>query len=163
VTTDVRTEIGRNMTRTIDLDIDIGADAVDYKYVPLRATLFARLVHLPPPAPSPIKSLSRESRQRCGNWKDSSKRSWTSWTISRNGKRDSPTRIVRPLSLIRPHPTHPMLTCLLDQSRRTSACKTLLGSHSFLSWVWVYGRFSTSAPSLNASTSLTEQCYNILS
>jgi len=30
---DVRTEIGRNMTRTIDLDIDIGADAVDYNAI----------------------------------------------------------------------------------------------------------------------------------
>ena len=69
------------MTRTIDLDIDIGADAVDYKYVPLYFTFFARPVHLPPPAPSPIKNLSPESRQRCANWKDSSKRLWTSWTI----------------------------------------------------------------------------------
>ena len=39
------------MTRTIDLDIDIGADAVDYKYVSLRSLPFARPVHLPPPAP----------------------------------------------------------------------------------------------------------------
>jgi hypothetical protein len=94
VTADVRTEIGRNMTRTIDLDIDIGADAVDYKYVPLRAAPFARPVHLPPPASSPIKNLP-ESRRRCENWKDSSKRSWVELNYLKNGKTDSPALIVR--------------------------------------------------------------------
>ena len=42
----------------IDLDIDVGADTVDYQYVPLRSPLFACPVHLPSPASSPIKSLS---------------------------------------------------------------------------------------------------------
>jgi hypothetical protein len=36
----IKLEQARNMSRTIDLDIDIGADAVDYKYVPC---LFARI------------------------------------------------------------------------------------------------------------------------
>lgn len=31
--TDVKGELAVNMSRTIDLDVDIGADAVDYKYV----------------------------------------------------------------------------------------------------------------------------------
>ena len=56
-----------------------------------------------------------------------------------------------------------LLTRLVDQSRRISACKTLPGSRSSHSWVWVYGRFSTFVPSLNASTLSTEQCYNVLS
>ena len=64
-------DIARNMARTIDLDIDTGADVVDSKYVPLPSTPFPRPVHLLTPAPSPIKSLSPESRQRCANWKDS--------------------------------------------------------------------------------------------
>ena len=29
---DVKIQLAHNMSRTIDLDIDIGADAVDYKY-----------------------------------------------------------------------------------------------------------------------------------
>lgn len=29
----VKLDLARNMTRTVDLDIDIGADAVDYKCV----------------------------------------------------------------------------------------------------------------------------------
>ena len=50
-------ELARNMTRTVGLGIDIGADAVHY-YVPLSSTPFARSVYPPPPAPAPIKSLS---------------------------------------------------------------------------------------------------------
>ena len=130
---DVRTEIARNMTRTIDLDIDIGADAVDYKYVPLCSTLFTRPVHLPPPAPapSPIKSLSPESRRRCANWKDSSKRSWTSWAISRNGRRDPPTRIGCPLLLPRPRAQrtstarHASRSPLTPKARLAYALKTI--------------------------------------
>lgn len=42
---DVKADVARNMTRTIDLDIDIGADAVDYKYVPCSSSLV--FVHSP--------------------------------------------------------------------------------------------------------------------
>jgi hypothetical protein len=52
----VEMEIAHNVTCTIDLNIDIGADAVDHKYVPPRFPPFARPVHLPHPVPSPIKS-----------------------------------------------------------------------------------------------------------
>jgi hypothetical protein len=37
--TEVETEIARNVTHTTGVDIDIGADAVDHKYVPLRFPL----------------------------------------------------------------------------------------------------------------------------
>ena len=78
VNADVKTEIGRNMTRTIDLDIDIGADAVDYKYVSAHSLPVTRATHIPPPAPAPTEGFSPESRQRCADWKDSPKRLWTS-------------------------------------------------------------------------------------
>lgn len=51
------------MTRAINLDIDTGADAIDLRARLLCSPPFARPVHLPPPAPSPIKSLSPESGQ----------------------------------------------------------------------------------------------------
>ena len=66
---DVRMEIPRNMTCAIDLDIDIGTDAVDHEYVSARFLLVTRATHIPPPAPSPIKCFSPKSRQRCANWK----------------------------------------------------------------------------------------------
>lgn len=43
---EVRTEIAWNMARTIDLNIEIGADTVDYECVPLCSTPFAHPVHL---------------------------------------------------------------------------------------------------------------------
>ena len=54
--TEVEMEIAGNVTRMIDLDMDIGVDVVDHKYVPLRFPPFARPIHLPPPVTSPIKS-----------------------------------------------------------------------------------------------------------
>ena len=98
----VKSDIARNMTRTIDLDVDIGADAVDYKCVRLPFT--RSFAHSSLPVPLPTKSLYLVSRWKCVNWKVSSKRLWTSSTISRNGKRNSPIRTVRPLL---PH------TCLI--------------------------------------------------
>ncbi|KAH0826564.1 emp24/gp25L/p24 family/GOLD-domain-containing protein [Lanmaoa asiatica] len=49
---EIKTGIARNMTRTIDLDIDIGADAVDYKYVPPTLPFSCLPIH--PTSPSAI-------------------------------------------------------------------------------------------------------------
>jgi hypothetical protein len=52
-------EVAWNITRTIDPNIDIGADAVDYysyKYVSLCSLPFARLVH--PPLPTSYSTLT---------------------------------------------------------------------------------------------------------
>jgi hypothetical protein len=39
---EIKLDMARNMSRTVDLDIDIGADAVDYKCVPC---LFAMMAY----------------------------------------------------------------------------------------------------------------------
>jgi hypothetical protein len=45
--TDVPSEIAKNANRTIDLDVDIGADAVDYKYVLVSTPLQYLIVLVP--------------------------------------------------------------------------------------------------------------------
>jgi len=52
--------------RVIDLDVDIGADAVDYKYVALSFTSLLFLIRLFA-VPLPIKNLSQVSKQKCAN------------------------------------------------------------------------------------------------
>lgn len=42
-----KTEIAWNKMHVIALDIDVAADAVDYRYIPLRSPPFGRPVHLP--------------------------------------------------------------------------------------------------------------------
>lgn len=154
--TDVKMDVARNMTRTIDLDIDIGADAVDYKYV-----LLHFFPHVPP-FTHPFQCycqprVSIRNRDRNAQVGRTRQRDCGRAGLSQETGRE-----------IRQHEPYvsPSFSCtfhcscvLLAQSRRTSACKTLPGSRSSPSWVWVYGRFSIFVPSLNASTSLTEQCY----
>ena len=71
--TDVRTKIGRNVTRTIDLDMGIGADGI-----PLCSTPFDRPVHLPPPAPSPIGWRLMSARIPA-RWDGGRRRNLASW------------------------------------------------------------------------------------
>jgi len=56
--------------RVIDLDVDIGAEAVDYKYVEHIFALFLYLTVEFHTAQSPLKNRCQGSKQRCGNWKD---------------------------------------------------------------------------------------------
>jgi hypothetical protein len=56
------------MKRTIDLDVDIGADAVDYKFVGVSRMIFLYwLMFLL--VPLRIKSLFLDWKQKCENWK----------------------------------------------------------------------------------------------
>lgn len=57
-------------SRVIDLDIDIGADAVDYKYV-LTACRYELAKSDGPPVPLPTRSRCQGWRRRCGNWRES--------------------------------------------------------------------------------------------
>lgn len=100
-------------SRVIDLDVDIGAEAVDYKWVGftfrhttvqfllptylLRLIIqsayhyvyhFLCLVQLRP------KNNSQDSRLRCENWKEWWKKLSMKWPTSRPENKDSKTRIV---------------------------------------------------------------------
>ena len=71
-------------SRIIDLDVDIGADAVDYKYVLLAAVALRFFVFVfsdvffccfPFSAQSPTKNHYRDSKRRCASWRELSRKS----------------------------------------------------------------------------------------
>jgi hypothetical protein len=75
---DISYEKAKKLSRVVDLDVDIGADAIDYKcavahfHVPvLVLTLF--LVQ------SQTRNLCQDLKSKCASWKGSSKRSLTIW------------------------------------------------------------------------------------
>jgi hypothetical protein len=92
---DVSAHDSKTKSRIIDLDVDVGADAVDYKFVSLAvySLVFFDVVSLS--VPLQTKNRCPGSKLRCASWRELSRRLSRRWITSRKERSDFKAQIVR--------------------------------------------------------------------